>query len=146
SEALLSVITLASPTVTYDFNSGLPPNTAVYGSAFFSNGILVLTTNGGGLLGGFLTADLAPGRVVRGFTATLQLRIADGSGPPADGFSFNWATDLPNGVLGEEGGGSGLTVSFDTYNNFPGDAPAIDVKWNSNVVSHTAVPLSFISD
>ena len=145
SEALVSVISLATPAVTYDFNSGLPPNTAVYGSAFLSNGVLVLTTNGGGLQGGFLTADLAPGRVVRGFTASFKLRIANGSGQPADGFSFNWAPNLPNDSTGEEGAGSGLTVSFDIYDNGFGEAPAIDVKWNSNVVSHTSVPLSFLS-
>jgi hypothetical protein len=147
SEALLSVISVSSPTVTYDFNSGLPPDTAVYGSAFLSNGVLVLTTNGGGLIGNFLTADLAPGRFVRGFAASFKLRVAQGSANPADGFSFNWAPNLPNGGgVGEEGAGSGLTVSFDTFDNGLGEAPAIDVKWNSNVVSHTTVPLSFITD
>lgn len=146
SEVLLAVISITSTNATYDFNSGLPANTAVYGSAVVTNGVLSLTTNGGGLQGGFLTADLAPGRVVRGFAATFKLRIAEGSGQPADGFSFNWANNLPNDSTGEEGAGSGLTVSFDTYDNGAGEAPAIDVKWNSNVVAHTAVPLNFITD
>ena len=131
--------------MTYDFNSGLPANTAIYDSAAVSNGVLVLTPGTNSQQGAFLTADFAPGRVVRGFTATFKLRIANGSGQPADGFSFNWAPNLPNGSLGEEGGGTGLTVSFDTYDNGGFEAPAIDVKWNSNVVSHTSVPLSFLS-
>ena len=58
---MLSVIALSSPAAAYDFNGGLPPNTAIYGSAFLSNGVLELNTNAASQYGSFLTADLAPG-------------------------------------------------------------------------------------
>ncbi|MDB6032367.1 MAG: hypothetical protein JWM16_2705, partial [Verrucomicrobiales bacterium] len=146
AEALLSVITINAPAVTYNFNNGLPPDTAIYGNAFLSNGVLELNTNAPSQTGAFLTADLAPGRLVRGFTATFKMRVQPGSSPPADGFSFNWATDLPNGpyAAAEEGEGSGLRVCFDTYDNGLVEAPAIDVKWGTNVIAHYAADLGFL--
>ena len=147
SEALLAVIALASPTVTYDFNSGLPLDTAIYGNAFLSSGVLELNANIGSQSGAFLTTDLAPGRVVRGFATTFKARLLPGSSPPADGFSFNWATDLPNGTyaFGEEGQGSGLRVGFDTFDNGGGEAPAIDVWWGNNLVARRSVTADFLA-
>jgi hypothetical protein len=53
---------------------------------------------------------------------------------PADGLSFSFASDLPPlpsyTVPGEEGAGSGLIVSFDTFPNGSTDAVAIDVFFN----------------
>ena len=146
SEALLTVISVPMPAVTYNFNSGLPPNTAIYGNAYISNGILELNTNTANQNGSFLTADLAPGRLVRGFSAFFRVEIVAGVGSPfADGFSFNWATDLPNGVFigGEQGEGSGLRVCFDTFDNV-GEAPAIDVKWGTNLVGHYLTDNNFL--
>ena len=148
SQALLSVIAITAPTVTYDFNSGLPPDTAIYGNAFLSGGVLELNDNAGEQTGAFLTTDLAPGRVVRGFTAAFQMQVNQGAGSfaPADGFSFNWATDLPNGTyaLAEEGEGSGLRVCFDTWDNGEAEAPAIDVWWNATLVARQPVPIPFL--
>jgi len=148
TEAFLSVISIASPTITYDFNSGLPANTAVYGSAYVDagTGVLELNPNAGGLTGAFLTADLAPGRVARGFAATFKARLSEGSFPPADGFSFNWATDLPNGTyaVAEEGEGSGLRVCIDTWDNGFGEAPAIDVWWGPNLIARKPVSIPFL--
>lgn len=147
-EALLSVNRLANPNVLYDFNSGLPADTAIYGHAFLdaANGVLELNNNAPSQSGAFLTTDLAPGRVVRGFAATFRARLLGGSFPPADGFSFNWATDLPNGVYvtGEEGQGSGLRVCFDTWDNGLGEAPAVDIFWGSNLVAHKSVTIPFL--
>lgn len=147
-EALLGVIVAATPTVTYDFSSGVPSGTAVYGSAFVdaAAGVLELNPNVINQSGAFLTADLAPGDVVNGFTATFKVRMVPGTSPPADGFSFNWATDLPFGpfAMAEEGQGSGLSVCFDTYQNTGEIAPAIDVKWRGVVVAHTPVALTFL--
>lgn len=140
--------TFESVSRTYDFNTGLPAGTAVYGTAAVNanTGILELNPNVGSQQCAFLVTDLAPGRLVRGFTARFQARMVPGSPTPGDGFSFNWAPNLPNGpyATGEEGAGTGLTVAFDTFDNGPGEAPAIEVKWNSNVVAHYACPLNFL--
>ncbi len=147
-EAVLSVNRLSAPTVSYDFDSGLPPNTAIYGSAYVDagTGVLELNPNVGGLTGAFLTTDLAPGRFVRGFAATFRARLLGGSVPPADGFSFNWSSDLPNGTyaVAEEGEGSGLRVCFDTWDNGFGEAPAIDVWWGPNLVARQPVSIPFL--
>src|SRR5262249_44165368 len=60
----------------------------------------------------------------------------------ADGFSLNWGTNVV-GNAGEEGEGTGLTVAFDTFDNGGGEAPAIDIKWQGNVIAHSATPFNF---
>ncbi|HSH14841.1 MAG TPA: hypothetical protein VLD18_02330, partial [Verrucomicrobiae bacterium] len=63
---------------------------------------------------------------------------------PADGMSFNFANDLPNGTFtpslpccgAEDGAGTGLTISFDAWDNGAGndtDAPAIEVIYGGQV-------------
>lgn len=148
-EASVSVLTVSAPTVAYDFNQGLPPGTAIYGNASVVNGVLELNPNQGGQTGTFLTTDLAPGQSVRGFTAAFRVRMSPGAGSfaYADGFSFNWATDLPNGIYAEaaeEGEGSGLRVCFDTFDNGNFEAPAIDVKWGTNVIGHFLTDNGFL--
>jgi hypothetical protein len=53
--------------------------------------------------------------------------------PGADGYSMSWGTDLPNlpsyGNPGEEGGGTGLIVTVDTFDNGGGEAPGLEIKW-----------------
>lgn len=53
--------------------------------------------------------------------------------PGADGYSVNWASDLPNppgyGNPGEEGAGKGLSVTVDTFDNGNGEAPGLEIKW-----------------
>ena len=144
----LSVIAIDTPTIMYDFDSGLPAETAVYGNAFVDagTGVLELNANAPGQTGAFLTTDLAPGEPVRGFTATFVARLEAGSFPPADGFSFNWATDLPNDIyaVAEEGEGSGLRVTFDTWDNGFAEAPAIDIWWGATLVAHRPVSIPFL--
>ncbi len=140
-DAALSVITLTQPTAAYDFSRGLPAGSALYGNALFGGAIL-LTPPFPGQNGAWLMPDLTPGRAIRGFVARFEATIGRSvSSPfPADGFSFNWASDLPNGTyaVAEEGEGSGLRVCFDTFDNGGGEAPAIDVKWGSQVIGHFA--------
>lgn len=149
-EAELHVLNVPLPIVTYDFNSGLPAGTAIFGSSAIdgANGWLELNPNIGSQNGAFVTMNMALGSLVNGFSASFKVRMIPGSSPPADGFSFNWATDLPLGILpaAEEGHTSGLSVCFDTYDNtFPNsEAPAIDVKWNGSLVAHTMLPLGFL--
>ena len=98
------------------------------------SGVLKLTTAENSQLGSFLIDDLDAGAAISAFTATFKLLIGGGNG--ADGFSFNFANDLP-GSFGEEGAGTGLTVSFDVFDNGGGEAPAIDLKNGGTVIVST---------
>src|SRR3954451_22643633 len=106
---------------TSDFNSGLPAGTAVFGNTvvstnggFTNSGCLKLTTAANNQNGGFvITDDLDAGQPVIAFTASFKALV--GGGSAADGFSFNFASDLPFGTITEEGAGTGLTVEFDTF-------------------------------
>jgi hypothetical protein len=59
--------------------------------------------------------------------------------PGADGYSVNWAADLPvppaYGNPGEEGAGNGLTVSVDTFDNGGSEAPGIEIKWKGSRIA-----------
>ncbi len=126
---------LSSPAASFfsDFNSGLPTDTAIYGnSAILSNtgytnsGCLLLTSNLMSQTAGFvITNDLDAGNPVYGFVARFKAFIGGGSG--ADGFSFNYANDLPLGAITEDGAGSGLRVEFDTYSNDAADDVGVDL-------------------
>jgi hypothetical protein len=80
--------------------------------------------------------DLDPGSTVGGFVASFNLLLDSGAATPADGFAFIFGTVTPGQTWAEEGPSSmsGITVTFDTYDNTgltpPDDAPAIDVKVN----------------
>jgi len=147
ANALLTVIDPGASTVAYDFNSGLPRDTSTFGDAFAdaANGVLVLTRGIANQTGTFIMADPAPGRLVHGFTASLKVRIDEASPALGEGFSFNWSPDLPDGVFGEEGAGSGLRVSFDTHDNTGVEAPAIAIFWNTNLIARRAVAASFLA-
>ncbi|WP_040549795.1 PA14 domain-containing protein [Pedosphaera parvula] len=134
-----------------DFNSGVPAGSAVFGNAvvstnggFSNSGCLKLTTTTASQTGTFvITNDLDAGQPVVSFTASFKALV--GGGSAADGFSFNFAPDLPFGVfpLGEEGAGTGLTVEFDTFLNTtdPNDAaPSIDVKVGGFEVATASFP------
>ncbi|MCI0748577.1 MAG: Ig-like domain-containing protein, partial [Verrucomicrobia subdivision 3 bacterium] len=123
-----------------DFNSGLPPGTSVFGSAFVDSvggvdgsGVLKLTTALNVQQGSFITGELNGGAPLTAFTATFKMLIGGGNG--ADGLSFNFANDLPDADFGEEGAGTGLTISFDTFDNGGGEAPAIDAKVGGAVIA-----------
>jgi hypothetical protein len=122
-----------------NFNDNLvPPGTALYGNlgdnnaGVISNGVLILTRAVANNSGGFIIEDLDNYATISGFTATFKLLIGNGSG--AAGFSFNFAPDLPDGTINEEGAGSDLRVCFDTYQDSGGDSPApsIDLKYQGD--------------
>jgi hypothetical protein len=75
---------------------------------------------------------------VTSFVVRFKVRLGDASpNGPADGFSVSFGSDISTSFIGEEGGGSGLRVSFDTWDNGPAapffdtDAPAIDVFYGN---------------
>jgi hypothetical protein len=132
--------------ISESFGSGVPTGAGISGSAtVLPTGELQLTSNAGSLQGSLTFPDVLNGGTATKLTATFKLFIGNGSGNPADGFSFNVASDLmpdpatpPN--FGEEGAGSGLTVAFDTYDNGGAEAPAISLKFGGTEFATTNLP------
>lgn len=125
--------------VTTNFESGLPNDSAVFVNARVDEGILKLTDAVNSQGGVFYMNNLNGGAPVGAFDLSFKARIGDGTccDPSrfADGMSVSLANNLPTAPTsnnpGEEGLGSGLIVSFDTWDNATTDtAPAIEVKWN----------------
>jgi hypothetical protein len=124
-----------------DFSS-LPPGAGIFGSAQIDGGVLKLTEAVNAQSGTFVTPNF--GWAINEFTLMAQIRIGDStcclSGRnqlrPADGISFNFAPDITldtdwSGGATEEGVGSGLRVTFDTWDNGdPDTAPAIELMYN----------------
>ena len=123
-----------------NFDEGQPAEVITFGSAFLDpaggvggSGGLRLTEALGGLMGTVYLSEL-DSQPVTGFTASFKLLIGGGSG--ADGFSFNAGTFFIGELFGEEGVQCPLTISFDTYDNGGGEAPAIDIRqWGQTIFS-----------
>ena len=135
-----------------DFNQDLPAGANLYGGTrpqigtpypAIEDGVLKLTyALEQSEKGSLVLDDLDAGQVIGSFTARFKLLIGGGTG--AEGFSFNFAPDLPDAPFGQEGDGQGLTVSFDTYDSGGNEAPAVDIKWGGAVVLHRSVGYGFL--
>ncbi len=121
-----------------NFDLGLPAGMTTFGSAIVNGGYLKLTDNQQGRVGIAYVNDFNAGERVTAFQATFKASLFGSTccdGAPADGFSFNLvpaATAPATPDLGyaiEEGLNQGLAISFDTWDNGGGEAPAIEVKW-----------------
>src|SRR5262245_19009586 len=106
---LLSVAAACAGTFSANFNDGLvPPGSSVFGDGFVhttggtaNSGVLKVTRFINSQQGSYIVEDLDGGAGVNSFTVMCNLRIGGGTAPPADGVSFCWAADLPNGTWGE---------------------------------------------
>jgi hypothetical protein len=157
-------IPLAAPTASYDFTSAdgsAPAGTTLYGSDQFTpysgyisgtggvndSGVLHLTDAQAGQWGAIVVDDLVAGAPVYGITAHFKALVGGGTVPPADGFSFNFASDIPDptNLEYENGAGTGLTIGFDIYDNGGvAEAPSIDVRYGGVLIAQQKVPISFI--
>jgi hypothetical protein len=165
AEGTLTVVDIPTPapTASFDFTSadGSAPagTTLIPGAAGgyityqddgtgFAPGVLHLTDAQNDERAVFIVEDLNAGAPVYGITAHFKLLIGGGTTPPADGFSFNFASDIPDSTDGnlEDGIGTGLTVGFDIYDNDNGggEAPSIDVRYGGALIAQQKVPISFI--
>jgi hypothetical protein len=156
-----AAVSLQAGSFSTDFNSGLPAGSSAYGNAAISpndgtgagytnSGCLQLTIANTNQHGTFIiTNDLDAGSQVVSFTASFKARIGGSSArwEFGNGFSFNFAPDLPLGTWGccEDGGaGSGLRVRFETAKddvNNPG--PTIQAYWGNTPL---ASPPAFVDD
>jgi hypothetical protein len=108
-----------------------------------ASGALRLTAPTNDQRGSIVISSFSRGEVINSFRAQFMVRVGGGSIPPADGFSFCAAADLPAGGFGETGAGTGLIVIFDTWENGGDGAPSIRVVVEGNEVARVAgVPLS----
>jgi len=147
--ALTTAVTASAGTFSTDFNSGQPPNTSVYGSAYVdssggpdNSGCLKMTTAVISQTAGFVINNFDNGGAINGFTATFQLYLGGGTSPPADGFSFNFANDIPSYVMDETGAPStGLTVEFHTFTNATSGI-GIHVVWKGALLATNLMPLA----
>ena len=128
---------------TFNFDNGLPANAYLFGVAGLvaSGGVnstpyLRLNDALGSQNGSLVLGELLPGKVVNGFTANFSMRIGGGSAEPADGFSFNFASDVPYAAApvsgtSEEGAGTGLSICYDGYQAAGvANTTAFRIKWN----------------
>src|SRR5256885_88621 len=142
-----SSVLVSAASFSTDFNSGQPAGTTLSGTGPASikpdGGVgnsgrleLVYPIPAVGISGGFGIPDFAGGVAVTNFRAKFKLLIGNGTDRPADGFSFSFGNGIVSQAPGEEGAGSGVIVSFDTWDNNADDtAPAIEVKWNGAAVA-----------
>jgi len=128
----------SSITGSADFATGLPPRGTTYGNAAVSGGALHLT-DAVNSQNSYFVYDPFNGAAVYGFSLDFNIRLGGGTccnaSRFADGFSMSFANDLatPPTYSAEEGGGSGLIVCIDTWDNGGADnAPDIDVKWGGS--------------
>ncbi|MEZ5329255.1 MAG: hypothetical protein R3F19_29755 [Verrucomicrobiales bacterium] len=107
------------------------------GNSRVEGGELILTEDGiGGSQAAYKTPVMGP-ELARGFTVVFDFAL-DATGTPADGVSFNYGKITDTGTSSEEGYGSGLTVSFDTYDNGDenglGTGIGVDIKIDGGLV------------
>lgn len=122
----------ANPTVnvneTFASGAGVGTLTGSGGGGTVSGGVMHLTDATNGQWGQWL---YAPGEAVPAFRAEFDLYIGGGNG--ADGFIFSYS---PETIIAPEGPNSGLTISFDTYDNTTNERtpgapiPNITFVWN----------------
>jgi len=81
---------------------------------------------------------------IKAIAVSFKVRIADGSGTPADGISFCWGSSnsIPNNAnFGEGGQGDGVVVGLITYAGRP-DGPSFNVSYRGTRLVNMIVPYS----
>jgi hypothetical protein len=138
---------------TYNFNScDMPLGSFLTGAARLgddgtgSNCVLHLTdASQCPAHGALLIVSPARGKNVDQLHAHWRSRIGGNLGtvctgtqfgvPGGNGYSFSWGTDVEPDASGEEGTGTGLIVSVDTWDDSGGEAPGLEVKWRGNRIA-----------
>ncbi|HEU0009789.1 MAG TPA: hypothetical protein VFT34_08235, partial [Verrucomicrobiae bacterium] len=130
--ASLASFSATAAQVSYNFDDNVvPAGTTVNGVAAVSGGVLHLTDAGqAGVNGGFAVPDITGGKSVGNLHVHWKSLIGAGQNGGADGYSFNWGTDLAAAGAGEEGTGTGLSVTVDTFDNGGGET-GIEIKWGA---------------
>lgn len=146
TDAVLSVLPVipgvfnSGPDVlSFNFNSDAS-GMQLAGTATVADGVLKLTTAINSQYGaGSIT--LNPNRYV-GFEVSWKSYIGGGANGGADGYSLNIGNDIPvdPGYGGEEGAGTGLTVTVDTWDNRTGADIGVEIKWRGTRIAYAPIP------
>jgi len=91
-----------------------------------------------GQIGGFAFGPF-PEALYESFEAHWKSRVGGGAVGGADGYSFNVANDITESSAGEEGSGTGLSVTIDTWDNGGGEV-GLELKWHGSVLVFKPVP------
>jgi hypothetical protein len=156
--AALIVPQTSAGTFTADFNTATVPDGTFLNSSpdpvppasgIIEDGVLKLTKNVNGQAGSFIITDLDAGNPVYGFHLTAKIRIGGGTGTPADGMGITFSPTLGTSARpGHDGVGSGITFTFDQYDNGAANenplAPSIDLRVNGQVIATKKVTFSDI--
>ncbi len=127
-----------------DFNDGTAPaGSTLIGNAMVDtmggvgdSGVLKITTAANDQSGTFITAPLNGGAPMSFVDVSADVLLGLGTARPADGMSINIGPDLGTAAFGEEGMGSQLRVTLDTWDNAGTDtAPAIEVFWGGTSIA-----------
>jgi hypothetical protein len=119
----------------------------IFGNAYVDGGFLHLTDNVNGQAGSYILKDLTAGVPATAFNATFRLRIGNGTGEPADGFSFNFANDLPIAASSarpaEDGLGTGLSFCVDNYrypDNVTANRSGMKIRYGGQDIAGLQMP------
>ena len=104
------------------------------------DGVLKLTdANDAGGFGGWAIGPF-PVAIYESLNVSWKSRVGGGGGGGADGYSLNIGTDLSDSFTGEEGTGTGLSVTVDTFDNGTSQDVGIDIKWQGARVGYIPLP------
>jgi hypothetical protein len=107
--------------------------------AVVQNQRLELTQAANSLQGTAIISKPDSNQLLPGFFSTFDMLIGNPAGNGADGVAFVYG-DLPDSALfGENYGGAGLQIQFDTYDNGGGEAPAFKLVYNNVLVKRVNV-------
>src|SRR6185436_8248662 len=110
--------------------AGLTGTAILAGSGSYDGGPYLQLTPAAGNSQGTIVFPSTDTASVSKLTVLWKMFIGNGSGNPADGVALSISDGIDDTAnFGEEGAGSGLIISFDTYDNAGGEAPAISVKF-----------------
>jgi hypothetical protein len=167
---LLCAATAQASTTVIDFNSdpvaaglvtAINPSAnwvSTYGRQYdpttnASDGFLQMTPALNSQSGSVIFPDFDSGAVVQGFTFDCWVRIGNGTGTPADGFSISYArapvgtsplynSSTPGNSDAEEGTRTGIAVGFDAYDNgtTPPDPVALDIWVDGVLLTNIPMP------
>jgi hypothetical protein len=124
-----------------NFNDGSAAPGLLTGNAVAIGNAVRLTQNEQAQMGSLIIPDLDPGLTALSFTATFDMAMGPAFSQPADGLSFVFGSLADSSTFGEAGVSSGLTVSFDLWDNGGGEGPGMNVIVNDSIVAggHSAM-------
>ena len=136
----VAAVNVGADVIQSDFSS-TPPGSRFIGTAVVEDGVLKLTKAGvGGAFGALAFGPAPTSTTVNAMAVSWKSLVGGGQNGGADGYSLNIGADLADSFTAEEGTGTGLTVTVDTFDNGTGLDVGVDVKWGGTRVAYAPIP------